>query len=70
MDCVLCKLQYVGKSETLFNLRLNNDRSDVFDRNAIPACYHFDQDKHGFNKHAKFTLMESIANTNKTNEAI
>ena len=65
MKCVLCKLKYVGKSETAFNLRLNIHRSDVFDRNSIPACSHFAQDKHRFNKHATFTLTESITNTRK-----
>ena len=34
---------YVGKP---FNFRLNNNRSDVFHRNAISACRHFDQDQH------------------------
>ena len=70
MECVLCKLRYVGKSETPFNLHLNNHRSDIFDRNLIPACCHFPQDKHRFNKHAKFTLNENIANTNKPKGAI
>ena len=28
-ECVLYKLQYVGESETPFNLRLNTQRSDI-----------------------------------------
>lgn len=40
-------------------------RSNVFDRNVISACRHFAQNKHRFNKHAKFTLIGSITNTNK-----
>ena len=36
MECVLCKIQYVGKSETPFNLRLNNHRKDVYNPTAIP----------------------------------
>ena len=30
----------------------------------------FSQDKHRFNKHPKFTLTESMANTNKPGKAI
>ena len=41
MECVLCKIQYVHKTETSFNTRLNNHRSDVPDRNSIPSCRHF-----------------------------
>ena len=70
MECFLCKLQYVGKSETPINLSLNNCRFDLFDRNTIPACHHFVQDKHRFSKHAKFTLAESSTNTNKPKEAL
>ena len=58
------------KSETPFNLLLNNLRSHVFDKYAILACLHFAQDKHRFNEHAKFTLFESITNTNKPKEVI
>ena len=35
-------------------MKIYNNRSDVFDRNAITACHHFAQDKHRLNKHAKF----------------
>ena len=27
MECILCKMQFAGKAETAFNLRLNNHRS-------------------------------------------
>ena len=39
MECILCKIQYVGKSEIPFNLRLNNRRKDVNNSKAIPACH-------------------------------
>ena len=29
MECALCKIQYVGKAETAFNIRLNNHGKDV-----------------------------------------
>ena len=56
MEYILCQLKYVGKSEIAFNLGLNNHKSDVFDKIVIPACIHFAQDKHRFNKYPTFTL--------------
>ena len=50
------------KSETPFNLRRNNHRSDLLDKNLILASRHFSQDK--------FTLIKIITNTNKLKEAI
>ena len=29
MEGTLCKIQYVGKAETPFNIRLNNHRKDA-----------------------------------------
>ena len=29
LECTKCKIQYVGKAETDFNIRLNNHRQDV-----------------------------------------
>ena len=69
MECALYK-KVQGKSETPFNLCLKYHRSDVFDKNAIPAYHHFAQEKHRINKHAQFTLIESITNTNKPKESI
>ena len=34
MECTLCKIQYVGKAETLSNIRLNNHRKDADGNNA------------------------------------
>ena len=47
----------------LFNLRLNNDRKNINNLNAIPACNHFKTHGHSFMKHAKFTLIEQISKT-------
>ena len=52
--------QYVGKSESPFNLRLNNYRKGVKNPKAIPACNHFNVHGHNFMKHAKFTLIEQL----------
>ena len=37
MECKLCKVQYVGKAETAFNIRLNNYSKDVSSPKSIPA---------------------------------
>ena len=37
MECIICNLQYDGKSETPFNIRLNNHRKNVKDPKTILA---------------------------------
>ena len=70
LQCTICHIQYVGKSETAFNIRLNNHRNNA--RNpkddTIPACKHFHGNGHDFNKHAKFTIIEQIKDFTKTDE--
>ena len=56
----IMQIQYDGKSETPFNLRLNNHRKDVYNTKAIPACNHFKIHGHNFMKHVKFTLIEQL----------
>ena len=70
MEWLLCRMQYKGKSKTLCNFHFKNYRSDVIDRNAIPACRHFAQDKRRFEKYEKFALTESITKTSKPKEAM
>ena len=43
MECTLCKIQYIGKAKTPFNVRQSNHRSDALDTNAIPACRHSEE---------------------------
>ena len=64
MECTFCKIQYVGKAETPFNIRLNNHRKVANGNNlkAIPASIHLKQPGHNFKKHAQFTLIEHINN--------
>ena len=66
MECILCKIQYVGKSKNPFNLRLNNHRKDVNNPKAVPARNHFKIHDHNFIKHAKFTLIEQLTEISKT----
>ena len=64
MKCVLCNKQYIGKSEPTFNLKLNNHRKDIIKRSSLQADQHFRLPAHNFNKHAKFTLIEQLNDTN------
>ena len=57
MECALCKVQYVGKAETAFKIRLNNHRKDLNNPKFIPADLHFSKPGHSFNQHTKFTLI-------------
>ena len=58
MEFVVCSKQYSGKSETAFNLRLNNHRKDLNKRNLLEADQRCWLPGHKFNKHAKFTLIK------------
>ena len=61
MECILYKIQSVGKSENPFNLRLNDNRKDVNNPKVIPPGNHFKIHSHKFMKHAKYTLTEQLA---------
>ena len=43
MDCILCKIQYIGKAEATFNIWLNHFRKSAHGNitKAIPASIHF-----------------------------
>ena len=60
MECILYKIQFVGKSKKPFNLRLNNHRKDVNNLKTVLACNNFKINGHNFMKHAKFTLIEQL----------
>ena len=58
---VMCKIQYVEKSETSLNIKLNYHRKDI-----IKACGHFKNNEHTFSKHGKFIISEQLQNINTT----
>ena len=61
IECTLCNLQYVGKHEILFNIRLkNNHRKDVNDPKAILADKHFQKSGPRSNEHARFTIIDRL----------
>ena len=70
MECIICNLQYVGKNDTPFNIRLNNHRKDVKDPKAILADKHFQKNSHRFNEHAWFMIIDRLANTNLDKEIL
>ena len=63
IECRIRKLQYVGKSETAFNLRLNNHRNHI--KRGFSGCElteHFlhNSRTHNFDRDTKITVMEEI----------
>ena len=62
VECRIYRIQYIGKSETEFNIRLNNHRKDVNRQNAPQADQHFKLPNHSFNQHARFNLIELLDN--------
>ena len=68
MECTLCKIQYIVKAETPFNMQLNNHTKDSNGSSpkAILLTIHFKQPGHSFNKYANFILMGQISNTINT----
>ena len=70
MECILSNKQNVGKAETSFNLRLNNNRKDVKKVCAITACKPFQQESYYFKKHAKFTIIDQLTNNFRSKETL
>lgn len=67
IECKICKLQYVGKSETGFNLRLNNHRNHI--KKGVSSCElteHFlhNTRTHNFDNDAIITIIEQIKQNN------
>ena len=63
LQCRICQLQYVGKSDTSFDIKLNNHKKDSKNRNPILACKHFRNSNQNFQRDAKFSLVEQITKT-------
>lgn len=53
-------MQYVGKAEADFNLRLKNHRKDVYKADAIPASRHYVMKDHIFSRSATFIIIKQI----------
>ena len=68
MECTLFKKQYIGKSETKFNIRLNSHCKNIQKPDTILACRHFQERHHVFNKHAKFIIVDKLTYTAKSKD--
>ena len=66
LEWYICNIQYAGKSETPFNIRLNNHRKYVKNSNAIPASKHFNKHDHDFNNHGKVIIIKQPRNISTT----
>ena len=62
MECRICRIQYIGKSETEFNIKLNNHSKDVNRQNPPQVDQHLNLPNHKFNQDARFTLIEQLDN--------
>ena len=64
-ECTICRIQCINKSETQFNLRLNNHQKDVNRQNASLVDQHFKLPGGNFNQRAKFILIEQLGSQYK-----
>ena len=60
MEFRIYHIQYIRKSETEFNTRLNNHLKDLNRKNGLQADNHFKLPNHNFHQHARFTLIEQL----------
>ena len=60
-ECILCNIQHIGKSETSFNIRLNNHQKNVSNPKATPAYAHFRKEGHNFTLIEQLTKMENVS---------
>ena len=55
-----CLIQYIGKTETDFNVRMKNHPEDVYKADAIPVSRHFAMKDHIFSRDTSFFIIEQI----------
>lgn len=67
--CTLWKVQYVGKTETAFNIRLSDHRKDVSNPKSVPADFYFRKQGHSYSLHAKLTLTGWLRNIHITDKS-
>ena len=70
LEWSICKIQYLGISETPFHIRLNNHRKDTKDPSTRSACKHLCPPNHDFNTHGKFSIIEQLRNITSSSSKI
>ena len=69
MECKLCNIQYVGKSQTTPAERIAGHRSDAKCKTKpILADAHFRNSGHNFVEHAQFTIIEQAKKAREKEE--
>lgn len=68
MECKKFHIQYVGKTETDFNVKLNNHRKDVYRSDAIPVSRYFAMKDHVFNRDTSFNIIQQISKSTSSAE--
>ena len=63
-------MQYVGKAEAAFNVRINNHRNNAKKPTSILAPKHFQEQGYNFNIHAKFIIINKLVNLHGSKEAL
>ena len=59
ITCSKCNKQYVGKTETQLNIRVNNHRSFINTNKPDPLAKHFNTDNHSF-EHFQITAIDFV----------
>ena len=47
------------------NIRIKKHRNDSKSNDSNPICQHFNSTDHNFNKHARFTIIETLNDQSK-----
>lgn len=64
LECSKCKIQYIRKSETQFNIRLNKHKDDVTRKDSIPASNHIEIEGHDFKRYVKLITIGQLNQKN------
>ena len=67
LQCEVCKMQYVGQTETAFRLRFNNHRAHAKSLPNLPLSRHLSLPNHTFDK-LSVTLLETGFKSNRDRE--
>ena len=70
LQCRICLIQYIGKSETTFNLKLNNHRKYSKKKDVFFVSTHFRKLNYIFQRDANFVLIEQITKKFNTIEEL
>ena len=70
LECTKCKIQYIGKAETEFNIRLITTEKMYGNQMLYLQAAIISGKNHNFNTHAKFMLTDQIRHVDIHTEKI